>query len=435
MNQAVKAMKNLLELSWTYSAICIFCVFLFPEYTAPIFALLSLFFAYKDAKLRRSSLKIGVAGKLIWLYILSMFFTLLYSSERLSTVATIFMWIIMFSVYISLVTIITTKRRLFQFIVMLSIVFGIMGFLSCVEYFGCVVFNLSPKTLQFWNFLDELVFKLYPGEIHLYSSGIRTASTFSNPNIFAEVMVFILPFAICALEKSKKYYLKSICVTSLLFGVVGFTFSFSRASYICLIAIIIAFFVFNPMQLKLRKYLLYLGLTVSIILVLCFVPNIYASRMATLQLEEHSVSERIHIWSAAFDAIVAHPILGYGAGIQTTTNIMTSAGLPITVPHAHNLYLQLTLEGGIFAVITFMLPTIRALFMNVLITIKTKAYKCYGFASMLSIAMFFCFGMVEFPLLTPKLVGTFYLLISLSDITEKYSPDLTTYVNRRKEQS
>lgn len=189
------------------------------------------------------------------------------------------------------------------------------------------------------------------------------------------------------------------------------------------------------MQLKLRKYLLYLGLTVSIILVLCFVPNIYASRMATLQLEEHSVSERIHIWSAAFDAIVAHPILGYGAGIQTTTNIMTSAGLPITVPHAHNLYLQLTLEGGIFAVITFMLPTIRALFMNVLITIKTKAYKCYGFASMLSIAMFFCFGMVEFPLLTPKLVGTFYLLISLSDITEKYSPDLTTYVNRRKEQS
>lgn len=228
MNQAVKAMKNLLELSWTYSAICIFCVFLFPEYTAPIFALLSLFFAYKDAKLRRSSLKIGVAGKLIWLYILSMFFTLLYSSERLSTVATIFMWIIMFSVYISLVTIITTKRRLFQFIVMLSIVFGIMGFLSCVEYFGCIVFNLSPKTLQFWNFLDELVFKLYPGEIHLYSSGIRTASTFSNPNIFAEVMVFILPFAICALEKSKKYYLKSICVTSLLFGVVGLHFHFQE---------------------------------------------------------------------------------------------------------------------------------------------------------------------------------------------------------------
>lgn len=432
MRQAIQSMKNLLELPWTYSALCILGIFVFPEYFAPILAFISVIFAYKDAKIRNSAFCVGTSGKLIWIYILCMCLSLIYSLSRFSTLATISMWIIMFFVYISLSTIITTKRRLFQFLVLLSIIFGLIGLIAILEYIGCTTFHLGRNTLQFWNFLDEQVLRLYPGEIHLYSQGIRSGSTFTNPNIFAEVMIFILPFIICAYAKSKQTYLKLVCIICLFFAAIGATFSFSRASYICILALVVGLFLFNPFRFKPNKIILFLLITVIILLLLIFIPNIYANRMSTLQPDEHSISERIRIWTVAFESLIAHPFLGYGTGADVTTKLFSIVQAPVPVPHAHNLFLQILLEGGFLSLAAFLIPTIRALFINTHISIKTNAYRMYSFASMAAIAMFFFFGVVEFPLLSPKLVGCFFMILSLSDITEKLSPDTTIYTMQGK---
>ena len=428
MNKAIQSMKNLLELSWTYSALCILGVLFFPEYVAPFLAIASLIFAYRDAKMRKAAFKVNTSGKLIWFFIIVVFISIFYSQHRFSTLSTLLMWIIMFCVYVSLTTVLTGKRRLFQFLVMLSIVFGIIGLISILEYLGYSIFHFHYRFLQLWGFIDEQVYYFYPGEMHLYNKDLRTASAFTNPNIFAEVMLFITPFALCAVAKSKQKYLRIITNCGFILGVIGFTFAFSRASYICLIAIGVAFFAFNPMRLNKRKYLSLLTLCGVILVGLILVPNVYADRMATLQPEEHSVSERIAILNVSLEAILEHPIFGYGAGIQNTTQVFTSAGLPKTIPHAHNLFLQLVLENGVLGLCVFLIAPIRSFLNSTLITIKTNAYRCYSFACMCSMAMFFLFGIVEYPLLCPKLVGTFYIMLAISDATERFSPDLTTIV-------
>ena len=210
MNKAIQSMKNLLELSWTYSALCILGVLFFPEYVAPFLAIASLIFAYRDAKMRKAAFKVDTSGKLIWFFIIVVFISIFYSQHRFSTLSTLLMWIIMFCVYVSLTTVLTGKRRLFQFLVMLSIVFGIIGLISILEYLGYSIFHFHYRFLQLWGFIDEQVYYFYPGEMHLYNKDLRTASAFTNPNIFAEVMLFITPFALCAVAKSRQKYLRVI---------------------------------------------------------------------------------------------------------------------------------------------------------------------------------------------------------------------------------
>lgn len=69
-----------------------------------------------------------------------------------------------------------------------------------------------------------------------------------------------------------------------------------------------------------------------------------------------TLSRRTEIWAGVWDAIVAEPWLGYGiggvwidAGAQPTRSIL--AGLGFTVFHAHNGFLEFTLELGVIGLI------------------------------------------------------------------------------------
>ncbi len=422
MKQALASLRNLLELPWTYSALCILGIFFFPEYCAPPLAILSLVFAYKDASKSGEALHVGINGKLIWIYILCMFFSVFYSHNRLSTLATFCMWVLMFCLYISLTTILKSRRRIFQFLVLLSAVFGLMGLIGCIQYFGSTLFGWDRSALQLWHGLDQFVYKLSPVDIHLDSYAGRISGTSSNPNMFAEYMVVLFPFVAAAIMRSKKQYTTPFCICALVLGLFSILFTFSRASYICILAILVSIFIFNPSYLKRKVYLFHLGAFLLFAAMILVLPNVFSARMGTLNASDSSINERIKIWGSVWDAILQRPIFGYGAGTGSIHTFMESIQMP-RITHAHSLYLELLLEGGIISLFCFLLCAVRATYHHIRFLFIYKAGKCYNFACAASLCALLLFGTMDYPLFTPKLVGAFFLIIALCDTVERFSPD------------
>lgn len=94
-----------------------------------------------------------------------------------------------------------------------------------------------------------------------------------------------------------------------------------------------------------RKRLLPIFL--SLISLVVLIPQSVISRIFSVNTLDVGVSERLLIWEGALKAIGKSPLFGLGPGIENFWGVMLQSG--INAPHAHNLALQLMVEGGIIA--------------------------------------------------------------------------------------
>ena len=117
----------------------------------------------------------------------------------------------------------------------------------------------------------------------------------------------------------------------------GLAVTFSRGSYLALIAVIGVFCLCYP-----RKWPLYvLGLAA----VLLILPEAVTGRFLSIGTIDNSIAERLRVWQVGMDSIARHPLIGIGPGTYNTWYLLRDAG--INAPHMHNLYLQLLTEGGV----------------------------------------------------------------------------------------
>ncbi|MCL2884418.1 MAG: O-antigen ligase family protein, partial [Oscillospiraceae bacterium] len=126
-------------------------------------------------------------------------------------------------------------------------------------------------------------------------------------------------------------------------------------------------------------------------------------RLLTIASGDTSTAERLAAWRIALQEIARRPFFGSGAGMQNFWSILEANGLP-QVPHAHNLYLQVLVTGGIVGLLL-----VFGLFAGVLFRQRGKT---------LTLALAFCagvlvFGVVEYPFMCPKLVGAFLVALGL----------------------
>ena len=404
MRQWIRSVCVLAGEWWSWVLVSLVLMFLFPEPYAPTMALFALFFAWMEVRTTHGRWPIGDAGKWIWLFLAFMAASIAYSPTTESTERIVHVWLVTFGYYLALTGVITSPERFRRLLQVLTLVVGILGTIACVQYFGACL----------------------EGKI------IRVQSEYTNPNIFAETMVCLLPFALYGAITSRRWLTKFIYLFCLLTGVAGMAFAFSRASYFCLIVMGCVFILFNIPRLKhARGWLL---LVTLLIIVLLTVPNVFTDRLATLNLREHSVAERVQIWQATLPAIAEHPLGGLGAGTQTTSDLMIASGLP-TVPHAHNLYMQLLLEGGTLALTSFMIVIVRMLRPHSTLS-KAKNPQGYQFSVAFIAAMtgFLLFGWVDYPLFTRKLISLFWILLALSDLSASFYLDqpLTTWFGKKR---
>ncbi len=426
MREILAEMKSLSKERYMWVIFFAIGVFLLPEYLAPIGVLVGAILANKEAKAQSRRVHLfGETGRRTGFFIAGMLLTVTYSASPLFSLATVLMWLLMAFVYLSLLAVITDKERLCRLFQVLTLCLGVLGIISCIEYFGCHYLHWGRRALQFWNFLDEPILKFLPvQEMHLMTSSTRAAATFTNPNIFAEAMIFLIPISAYSISVARHVCSRVLFSFCLVVGVLGTGFSFSRSSYFCLLGILFLFLMYLVPRVKWPWNLVIFVGSIILVYLLVKTPNVFAQRMQTLSQGsgDKSISERTRLWTAALAAITKRPIFGYGAGIQSATDIMTAAGLP-KVPHAHSTYLELLIEGGAVLLTLFFLPIFNIVYTQWKTLFRKNRQPLLGYSVMVSLAGLIAFGLVDFPLLTPKLVGIWWILFALSDLSAAFYAD------------
>ncbi len=394
------------ESRWCALALLLICaVPLFPEYCAPVLAIGAVVAAAVDARCRGDRLRIGPVGKLLILYIAYMAVGILYSSHKMNSLSTVLMWAVMFCGYLAITTVVFSRRRLQAALFFFAAAAGIVGLIACFQYILRDIFNLSLPN-QVWLPLDELFYRYFPIEVDMHIAPHRAASTFNNPNIMSEYLVMALPLtAICGFDgqRTRPKLAARVC---LLLTMLGIGISFSRGAYLALLSMLLLIIVTNLRRIT--------PLLLSLIAAVSLIPEAVISRFLTIgSTNDFSISQRFAAWDVAVQTIIESPLAGLGPGIMNFWEHVNNMG--VNVPHAHNIILQVLVEGGFIALFLLALVATKLLQNSIELLNHSPKTHLFGVFFLVFSVSFVVFGMVDYPFLCPKLIGTFLTVLGFAD--------------------
>lgn len=388
---------------WT-SLLCLLVMPLLPEYVAPVLAPLSLVFAAKDAKSRGARIRLGMPGKLLLLFIAYSAVGIVYSDHTLNSISTVLMWVVMFCCYLTLTTLLHTQKRLSLALFVLGMVAGAVGLIACIQYVLREVLDyIFPN--QFWLTFDQFFYRYFPMDVNLEQGMDRVASTFNNPNVMAEYLVMVLPFAGYYGFSGRRTPAKLVARLFLALAVCGTILSFSRGAYIALLSMLLLIVLTHLRQIT--------PFMMCITAIIAIVPEAILSRFLSIGDADTSILGRFDAWEVALQTIIRHPLFGLGPGISNFWEELTRMGLDL--PHSHNLVLQLLVEGGFIALFLMCLVATRLLQNSMSLLGHSKKAAGIGLTVLLFSVSFIVYGMVDYPFLSPKLVGTFCMALGFAD--------------------
>ena len=169
-------------------------------------------------------------------------------------------------------------------------------------------------------------------------------SSFNHYNSFGGYLVVALSLvsALLLVDTYPKFKARSLSVLAIL-STMAIIFTFSRGSWT---AMFISFIFLATLSRQNIKWLMPVFITV---VVLFLFPVFYERLLFTFKAGGDS--DRFRYWLAAWKMINAHPFLGIGVG---TFMANFSKFLPgSNISYAHNCYLQIWAETGIFALLCF----------------------------------------------------------------------------------
>jgi hypothetical protein len=394
---------------WALAIFFALAVPLFPDYLTPFAAAASLIASWRDVRRRGASFRVGPVGKALLAYLAFILIGVLYSPQKVTSLGTVIMWGAGFAVYLSVSNVLTTSRRLSAALVSLAVIGGLIGVIACAQYVLASFFHL-PVSMQVWEPVDKAVLSIFPFDFILDINGIRAAATFNNPNVCAEYLFMAAPFLMARAFGEKRSRSGVITGLMLLPLAAGLALTFSRGSYLALIAVVGVFCLFN-----LKKIWIFLLGGAAVLFVL---PEAVINRFLSIKSIDGAITERLNVWKVIADNIAERPLFGVGPGTYNTWALLRDAG--IDAPHAHNIALQLLAEGGIVGLV--LMGTVFALLIRAGIRLykgagKTapRSARLLGVAFLAFTAALLVDGIVDFPLLTPRLVGTFSLAAAFAD--------------------
>lgn len=410
-------MKKLLRRTKTAFTRPYFCALFFiaiipllPEYISFVCVIVAAIFAIKDMRRSGRTLRLGAIGKLLAAFCAYQTLTCIISSRPIHSLFVSLMWWFFLAGYLIVVNVITRKRKMRVFLFLMTIVAGIVGAIAFAQYYINILTSCNTDSL--WRWLDQIIYPLVDVGIVELNYGVRAYSTFSNPNIMAKYLVMVTPFlsAYNFLEPRKGF--KMVGRLSLVFAYIGVIYSFSRGAYVAMIILGIALVVIH-FRKKFFSILVYGATTVLLL------PTAVADRLA----EMNKVGERQLIWQHSLDRILASPFFGYGAGTQPTYEFLHELG--IKAAHAHNVVLQLLLEGGIIALLLMSSIGFKVIKDGIMLMLNKQNESFWmGFGACGFAVLFLTHGMVDYPFSTPKQVAIFIVLLGVVEQCYRLYPHM-----------
>lgn len=449
MKETLSKIRSELKQPYFCALLLVALVPVFPEYFSFLLVIAAAAFAGQDMKLHNRKLRVGFIGKALIAFCCYQTISCAYSTHRASSFAVSMMWWLFLLAYLTVFNMLTDTHRTERFLMCITAAAGVVGLIACVQY--RINFFLERNIGNTWEWLDNIVFKWFPFDILYLDYKLRAYSTFPNPNMLAQYLVMVAPFVACynfMEQRSNRTRLFSRISLFLTFA--GIMFSFSRGGYLAILILAVALIVLN-----IRRR--FAAVSLYVVSTLLFLPEEVVNRIFTIKKgisnsstiatelssvskpggstsgtmssvpitnseiinnsgAETAVGERWEIWLESVEHFFQRPIFGHGAGTQTTFDIFEKAS--IQAPHAHNIILQLLLEGGIVAVVLMGIIGFCAV-RNSFMMMKNKDNASFwmGFSVLSFAVCFMTHGMVDYPLMAPRLVCIFITILGIVDQT------------------
>ncbi len=300
---------------------------------------------------------------------------------------------------------------------------GLMALIGLLQFFGQFIFGLE-RVYAFWAVHITPVFSGFnlAALILAYPSWLvnvkgetilRAFSLFSDPHMFSFYLGLILPWLIVLLPQTRSF--KQMKTGSLLaiygFLLAALLLTFSRGAYLALIVtfLVLAGLLWQYLAAKKTALLLCLSLLIFIIPGTPIADRFYSS----FDFGEGSNMGRLEMWQEAGQTGLGHIWQGVGLG---NYSLMVDSVLgyrnPIT---AHNLYLDIFSEMGVFALIVWLvliLGTIGQLFWKVKNTRQEQRYLYLGLIG--SLLYFSVHSFFETAIYSPIILALLMITLGLA---------------------
>ncbi len=421
----------------TWVMLLIAVIPLFPEYISFFLviaaAIVGFFVRWQQPPVRPRHI-----SRMLLLYISYIGLGLAYTIHKNSTLITFAMWGFFFGMFCLLRSLLTSRERFETLACFMTLTAGVVGLIACLQFYIGDFTKTNP--IRFWECLDKRVYSWLPIRTSELSYTLRSCSTFNNPNVLSEYLTMTLPFGVFyATGQPEATASKHIANACLILMVAGVMFSFSRGGYIALMLLLAALAFFN-----LRKH--FSSIVIYAFSGLLLIPGRVVERMLSIlpgiktgsdildsfkapaetvtsaaqeiinaSGADVAINIRWQIWLESLRYFLKRPFFGYGAGVHTTWELLRQRNLPIL--HAHNLVLQLLMEGGLVALAIFLCLGFRTAGNGLMLMRKNWKPRSFwlGYA-LIGFGVAFCVqGVFDYPLMTPKLVCHFMLIMALAE--------------------
>jgi putative inorganic carbon (HCO3(-)) transporter len=228
-----------------------------------------------------------------------------------------------------------------------------------------LVIVFSGAGVSLYGVLQILNIDYYAWDAPIYLTA-RAFSSLGQPNFFASWLLLVIPLSVYLFQTTKKFLLRFFYLLLFLLNLAGLISSSSRGGLVSFCFLLLLFLLyllfFNNLAAK-KKAIIVLAFILFAAVSLVAVNKIIPGRVASMfDFNQGSSDARFNFYSAAISAIKQKPLWGYGQ--ENSSNILVtyyqpdwgvSSNVGQFPDRAHNLFLDILLSGGIFALAAYSL--------------------------------------------------------------------------------
>lgn len=398
------AKVNKTNLLW--APLCVLFFALLPEYVFPVLLAVAYFktVRFKGAdKAFFGSIGVCLAAFAAWQVV-----GLFYSGSVMSGLSGVALWCFMLLGYFMASTDINTEEKLetaFFAGALSGGVAGGIGILQMLLYHYGELIHPALKTFfnPFWHPLDNFVADFaidhflpdfamkYIQRTEFIAIVTRASGTFTNPLFFATFLVAMLPFAAHCLFNLNGKGKKAAGLINLALIVGGIAVSYSRGPYLAAVCGFAVLLFYGG-----KRTLALVGMGVGGLAgVAAVAPGVFKRLLTIFSGSDISINTRSDIWKACFEMLDGHWFFGYGTGVNNVREILHNT-YGINQPHAHNVFLQVLLENGVFGVALLAGAIISFAVMMIKLSAKGKKQRRTAITLLSSMVGFFMCGMTDY---------------------------------------
>lgn len=407
-----------------YGALSIFLFApLLPEWLAPLTTLFVFILFFRYARSQAILITPRNQQILAVIFLCWQFSGIPRSNYRISSLVFSLLWLLMFLGFLTVSNLLTDEGSLRDAVVAITLCGGIVGCIAVGQiflfHFGGYI-NESLRTFfnPFWGkadvFLADIaVNHLLPDKtlallpVHApVQAQERANSTFSNPIFLACYSLMVLPLSVYCFSNGKTWKKKLISAVCVVACVGGIAASYSRGAYLSVIVVVFVMLFMGWKQA--------LGIVVASPVFLWLFPSgVYRRLLSLLNLRDFSVVTRSRIWEICIALLKEHWVWGLGPGVENIRHILIERG-EIHQPHAHNLVLQLFLEGGIIGIALFVAVIIWTFIDLIVVCFRSKKGRPLAAALIAGLTGLLVFGFFDYVLYGAKILQFFMMYLGLA---------------------